>query len=747
MLSINDISGTYMRRWVFKIVFVVISAFMSQCVPRIPPSNDSLLSNILLGMRSAVGAPTTPGLLAGVPISTSRIDLSWSASVDDTTVSSDIVYQICLASSAGGCSPFQSTYSPGSGVLSFSASGLNPSTTYYFSIRAVDGLGNPSPSSREIAVATQSITTTGTPTFSPLPGVYGSSQSISISSATPGAVLCYRTDGVDPAACTAGPACDPAATTYGGAFFIGSTTQIRAIACSTGLFDSAVNNVTYTIDTSAPAPTPTFNAPVPISTSQIDLSWTASLDASGTVTYDVCYAPTLGGCTPFGGGGSTVTSTTSTSFSVTGLSPATTYFFAVRARDIVNNTTIADTSSATTQAIGTVNTPTFSPPAGTYGTSQLVTVSTTSPAATICFTTDGSIPVCALPGCATGTANGSSFTHTVSVNETLNAVACEVGFTDSANNGATYIIDTTPPSPDPVLNSPVPMSPTQIDLTWSASTDPSGTVTYEVCIGQTFADCNSPFGSGTSSVFTTTATSFSATGLTPLTTYFFAVRAKDIFANTGAASPGSGTTLSLGTVNTPVFTPNGPPNEYPSLIPSVTIATGTPGAIICYRADGSSPACNGPKTGCAGIAALYSGGFPVNATQTIEAIACKPGFLDSAVNSITYKIDTGPPSVPTGLNPSAVPISGGKVDLSWIASTDDITPAGSIVYEICQSTSPGVCTGSFTATYTVTGGTFFSTSPPGETTIVTTYYYAIRARDQFFHFSSLSSEQSITTTL
>src|SRR5882724_10552131 len=77
-------------------------------------------------------------------------------------------------------------------------------------------------------------------------------------------------------------------------------------------------------------------------------------------------------------------------------------------------------------------TPTFSPVAGTYSSTQNVTISCTTPSSTIYYTTDGSTPTTA----------STVFTSpiAVSVSETLKAIATASGFTQSAVGSAAYTI-------------------------------------------------------------------------------------------------------------------------------------------------------------------------------------------------------------------------------------------------------------------------------------------------------------------
>lgn len=89
---------------------------------------------------------------------------------------------------------------------------------------------------------------------------------------------------------------------------------------------------------------------------------------------------------------------------------------------------------------GVVATPTFSPVAGTYASTQTVTISTTTSGATICYTTDGSTPTANGAGTCT---HGTTYSGPVLVSSslTLKAVGSKNLFTDSSVSSAAYVIN------------------------------------------------------------------------------------------------------------------------------------------------------------------------------------------------------------------------------------------------------------------------------------------------------------------
>ena len=116
----------------------------------------------------------------------------------------------------------------------------------------------------------------------------------------------------------------------------------------------------------------------------------------------------------------------------------------------------------------TVAAPVFSPPAGTYIATQLVSITSATADATILYTTDGTTPTCEI---------GSAYMGPVEVAQsvTLNAIGCAKRKFDSAVTTSAYII--TPPAAAPTF-SPSPGAYTGVQNVTLASTTPGATFRY-----------------------------------------------------------------------------------------------------------------------------------------------------------------------------------------------------------------------------------------------------------------------------
>jgi len=247
-----------------------------------------------------------------------------------------------------------------------------------------------------------------TPTFNPAAGTYTSAQSVAISTTTSGASIRYTTDGSTPSS-TVG-------TVYSGPVSVSSNLTLKAIAYKSGLADSSVASSAYTI--SPVVATPTFNpAAGTFSSAQ---SVTISTTTSGaTIRY------TTDGSTPTSSSGTVYSGAVPVSSSLT--------LKAVAYKAGMTDSAVASADYTISSAGGTVAAPTFSPGAGTYSTTQSVTISSTTSGASIRYTTDGTTPT---------SSSGTIYSGPVTVSSSLmlKAIAYKTGMADSSVAATPYII-------------------------------------------------------------------------------------------------------------------------------------------------------------------------------------------------------------------------------------------------------------------------------------------------------------------
>jgi hypothetical protein len=243
------------------------------------------------------------------------------------------------------------------------------------------------------------------PSLSPAPGAYGSSQSVTLSSSTPNAVIYYTTNGSIP---------NKGSLMYSNPVPVSATTTIQAITVAPGYSNSAITAGTYFLTAGLPAAsTPTFS-PTPGTYSSAQ-SVTLLDSTPGAVIY-------------YTTNGSTPTTSSSVYSSAIPVSATTT----IQAMAVASGFGNSDVVSGTyTINLPNVATPTFSPTPGTYTSVQTVTLSDTTPGAVIHCTTDGSTPTQNSAVCTT---------LTVGTTATINAIATASGYNNSALASGTYTI-------------------------------------------------------------------------------------------------------------------------------------------------------------------------------------------------------------------------------------------------------------------------------------------------------------------
>jgi chitodextrinase/uncharacterized Ntn-hydrolase superfamily protein len=268
------------------------------------------------------------------------------------------------------------------------------------------------------------------------------------------------------------------------------------------------------VTTLTPPDTEAPTAPTGLSASNTtmistDLSWTASTDNVGVVGYDVYE------------GASLIGSATTVSFSVTGLSPATSYTFTVVAKDAAGNESVPSNPLGVTTMSDTI-----APSAPTNLTASNTTQTTTDLSWNASTDNVGVTGYDILEGVTViGTTTGTQFNVTglsPSTSYSFTVLAKDAAGNESAPSNAVNVTTLSPPDTTP------PTQPTNLaaanttmvstDLSWTASTDNVGVTGYDVYLGA-------------SVLGTTSGTTFGVTGLSPGLSYTFTVVAKDAAGN------------------------------------------------------------------------------------------------------------------------------------------------------------------------------------------------------------------------
>ncbi len=631
--------------------------------------------------------PSIPAGLAVSAITITGLTLSWGASTDNVGVT--------------GYEVFRGSVSLGTTTsLSISVTGLAPNTAYAMRIRARDAAGKWSAQSAALVVRTSPDTT---PPSSPL-GLAASAVGVT---------------GFDLGWLAATD--DVAATTYEvfrNGVSLGTTTALTKLltgltpdttyAVAVRARDAAGNwsdlspmlSVTTAPDITAPS-VPLGLVATAVSVSSFKLSWTIATDDVRVTGYEV-----------FRNGGSLGTSA-AVARTVTGLVPETAYTVTVRARDAAGNW------SAPSASLSVTTLPDTTPPAVP---TNLAATSLTPVGFTLRWTAPADdVHVTGYEVFRDGVSLGTttSTAKTISGLVPVSECAMTVRARDAAGNWSAPSLvlpvatpaDSTPPAtPGGLAVSSITAS--SLTLKWNAASDAVAVVIYEV------------FQDGVS-LGTTAALTLAVSGLSPLTTYEFKVRAGDAAGNWSSPSAGRTAKTLADTIA-------------PS-VPTGLAATGVGLAefTLTWTAATDNVAVaayeifrNGVSLGTTATTTLVVGGLTLGTTHSMKVRARDTSGNWSAQSpalSVTTSADGTPPTVPDGLAAVDVTLSG--FTLTWSASTDDVAVTA---YEVFKSgTSLGTTA---IAAMSVTGLT------PN-----TAYAMTVRARDAAGNWSAPSAPRALST--
>lgn len=279
-------------------------------------------------------APTTPGAITASRVSGTQVVLSWGASTDNISVAGYKVYQNGVQNGITD-QPF---------YIDGAASG-----TPCYTVAAFDTAGNSSAQNTQVCASAATIAADTVPPSAP---VLTASASLTAASSQIDLSWTASTDNIAVAGYrvlvggTAIATLPATATTFSHKGLNASTSYsytVVAIDTSGNATSSAVAraNTSAKTDTTAPS-VPSGVTATAVSSSQINLTWTASTDNVGVAGYRIS--------------GTTLVGTSATNaFSAITLAASTQYCYTVAAYDAAGNVSAASTQAcATTQAAGAV---------------------------------------------------------------------------------------------------------------------------------------------------------------------------------------------------------------------------------------------------------------------------------------------------------------------------------------------------------------------------------------------------------
>ncbi len=495
-------------------------------------AGNSSYSNTASATTSSNQSSAPSGLTA-TAVSSSQIDLAWTDNSTDETA-------FTIERSESAASGFKHIGTVGANVTTYQSRWLSSGTTYYFRVRAYTSSSGYTDYSNT-ASATTSTTTTLPAAPSGLSAAAASSSLINLAwtdnSSNESGFKIERSLSASSgfsqiAAVGAGT------TSYQNGGLSASTTYYYRVCAYNAAGDSANSN-TASATTQAGADTTPPSAPsglsaTAVSSTQINLGWTASSDNVGVAGYRVYR------------GGTLVGSTAGTSYSDTGLSPSTTYTYYVRALDAAGNISAAsNTASATTAGVAPTAPSALSAVAVSSSQINLTwkdnsTNETGFKIERSLSTSSGFVQI------ATVSANRTSYTNAGLASGTVyyyRVRAYNGSGNSSYSNTASDMTDSDPPPTAPSGLTAETVSSSQINLVWSDnSTDESG---FKI-----ERSLNASSGFAQIAIVGAGVTTYQNTDLSANTTYYYRVRAYNAAGNSSYSNIASATTED--NVGTPV---------------------------------------------------------------------------------------------------------------------------------------------------------------------------------------------------
>lgn len=212
-------------------------------------------------------------------------------------------------------------------------------------------------------------------------------------------------------------------------------------------------------------------------------------------------------------------------------------------------------------------------------------------------------------------------------------------------------------------------STSEIDLSWTASTDNVGVTGYTIYRNGTKV--------GTSSI-----TSYADRGLAAATRYTYTVAAYDAAGNNSAQSASTSATTLTQPVD--VQAPTTPQNLVASALSSSTISLSWTASSDNVGVAGYTIYRGGVQVGTSTTTSYSDSGLTASTRYTYSVDAFDAAGNNSAqstsasATTLAQQTDTQPPAVPQNL--AASPASSSSISLTWTASTDNVGVTGYTIY-------------------------------------------------------------------
>jgi hypothetical protein len=388
-----------------------------------------------------------------------------------------------------------------------------------------------------------------------------------------------------------------------GSVTITPTTTQEYTLYSTNASGQAYNTIAVYIPTSTMA-APVFTPPPGTYTATTKVSITTATNSNtnqGTYSDATIYY-TTNGSTP---------TTASTKFNGKYVSVAATETLkAIAIADIggTEETSAVGSAAYTINSSGAAPTPTFSPAAGSYSSTQTVTISDTAAGATIYYTltagTKGQTP----------TVQSKVYTGPISVPvpSVVEAIATASGYAPSAAGSATFS-STASAAAKPKSN---------------LSTSPTYTTAQTITLSDTTTGASIYYTlDGTTPTYPMTGTTklYSSPLVLNESTTVEAIAAASGYTNSAILTDAY--TIELPDAATPTFSPAA--GTYSSA-QTVTLSDTTSGAAIYYTTNGTTPTTSSSH---------YTSPIAVSASETVNAIAVASGYNESDTGAAAYTIN------------------------------------------------------------------------------------------------------------